>query len=79
MLNISVFPSDASVCSLSDIVETGAVPQRYCLSPKACGGLLRRAASRGKDNRMPVSLRRALEGQTRVVAHVMAHVTAQGG
>src|SRR6185312_14483835 len=30
------FPSDAGVCSLSDILETGDVPQRYYLSAKAC-------------------------------------------
>ena len=42
-LSISVWPSDASVCSLSAILETGALPQRYFLSPKACAGILRRA------------------------------------
>jgi len=42
------FRSDDGVCSLSDILETGAVPQRYFLSAKACAGILRRAAKRGK-------------------------------
>jgi hypothetical protein len=43
------FPSDDGVCSLSDILETGDVPQRYYLSAKACSGILRRADKRGKD------------------------------
>jgi hypothetical protein len=29
-------------------LETGGVPQRYFLSAKACAGILRRAAKRGK-------------------------------
>ena len=41
--------SDGSVCSLSDILETGAHLLRYCLSPKACAGIIRRAVLRGKD------------------------------
>ena len=41
-------PRDGGVCSLSDILETGDVPQQYYLSPKACAGILRRAGSRGK-------------------------------
>ena len=41
-LSISEFPSDAVVCSLSDILETGDVPQRYFLSAKACRGAVRR-------------------------------------
>jgi hypothetical protein len=47
-LNTSEFPSGAVACSLSDILETGDLPQRYFLSPKACAGILRRAAKRGK-------------------------------
>src|SRR6185312_11695269 len=34
------FRSDDGVCSLSDILETGDVPQRYFLSAKACAGIL---------------------------------------
>src|SRR5688572_30365335 len=48
-LNSSDWPSGASVCSLSAIVETGAHLRRYCLSPKACQGILRRAAKRGRE------------------------------
>ena len=50
---------DEGVCSLSDILETGAVPQRFYLSPKACAGILRRAEKRGKT--LPPQLARALE------------------
>src|SRR5262245_40184971 len=35
-LSILDSPNDASVCSLSAILETGDVPQRFFLSPKAC-------------------------------------------
>jgi hypothetical protein len=47
-LSSSEFPSDAAVCSLSDVLETGEVPQRYFLSATACRGILRRAEKRGK-------------------------------
>jgi hypothetical protein len=53
------FPSGAVACSLSDILETGDVPQRYYLSATACRGILRRAAKRGKS--LPPSLAAALE------------------
>lgn len=52
-------PSDVDVCSLSDILETGAVPQRYYLTAKACAGILRRAERRGKD--LPKALSAALK------------------
>ena len=58
-LNTSEFHKDAAVCSLSDILEAGEVPQRYYLTPKACAGILRRAEKRGKE--LPEELRRALE------------------
>ena len=57
-LNTSEFPSDAAVCSLSDVLETGDVPQRFYLSPRACAGILRRAEKRGK--KLPAALERAL-------------------
>ena len=47
-LSISEFHSGAVESTLSDILETGDVPQRYFLSAKACAGILRRAAKRGK-------------------------------
>ena len=51
--------SDAGASSLSDILETGDVPQRYYLSSKACAGILRRADLRGKT--LPPQLARALQ------------------
>ena len=62
-LSTSEWPSDADVCFLSDVLETRDVPQRYFLSPTACQGILRRAASRGKE--LPSPLKETLE---RVVA-----------
>lgn len=58
-LNTAEFPSAAVACSLSDILETGAVPPRYYLSATACRGILRRAEKRGKT--LPIKLRLALE------------------
>lgn len=52
-------PSAGNVCSLSDILETGDVPPRYYLTPKACAGILRRAEKRGKD--LPTMLHHALQ------------------
>lgn len=47
MLNFGEFPKDASVCSLSSILEDN-VPDGYFLSEKACRGILRRSEERGK-------------------------------
>src|SRR5690606_29803302 len=57
----SAWPNDGSgsSCSLVSILEAGPVPTRYFLSSKACAGILRRAAKRGKE--LPPPLRRALE------------------
>jgi hypothetical protein len=57
-LNTSEWHKDAAVCSLSDTLETGVVPQRFFLSEKACQGILRRAEKRGK--KLPPSLHQAL-------------------
>ena len=61
-LNISEWPSAAAVCSLSDTLETGDVPQRFYLSAKACQGILRRAENRGK--KLPSALHAALVNAT---------------
>lgn len=53
------FLSGGAVCSLSDILETGDVPRRYYLTPKACRGILRRAEKRGRV--LPPSLQTAME------------------
>ena len=52
-------PNDGDVCSLSDILETGDHLHKYCLSAKACAGILRRAAKWGKE--LPPMLRDALQ------------------
>jgi hypothetical protein len=59
MPNISEWPNDAAVCSLSQVLETGLIPPRFFLSERACAGILRRAEKRGK--RLPEQLQRALE------------------
>ena len=58
------FPSAAVASSLSDILETGVVPQRFFLSATACQGILRRAEKRGKN--LPETLRLALEAEVTV-------------
>ena len=45
--------------NLSQVLETTPVHQRYFLSAKACEGILRRAAKRGKE--LPEALRLALQ------------------
>ena len=57
-LSSSEWPKDAAVCSLSQTLEVGNVPQRFFLSAKACAGILRRAEKRGKT--LPEPLQRAL-------------------
>jgi hypothetical protein len=59
-LNTSEWPNDAVVCSLSQTLEAGSVPQRFYLSAKACLGILRRAEKRGKE--LPPALKMALKG-----------------
>ena len=44
--------------SLSRVLETGELPQKFYLSPKACQGILRRATKRGKA--LPPMLEQAL-------------------
>ena len=58
-LSILEFHSGAVACSLSDVLETGNVPQRFFLSATACRGILRRAEKRGKD--LPIQLHQALQ------------------
>src|SRR5690625_2745370 len=73
MPNISAWPNDAAVCSLSQVLETGSIPQKYFLSSKACAGILRRAGKRGKA--LPPMLHQALQ---RVVGASSAPETAEG-
>ena len=57
-LNTSEWPKDGDACSLSEVLEEEA-PRRFLLSPKACRGILNRAAKRGKT--LPRPLADALE------------------
>jgi hypothetical protein len=57
-LSGSEWPSVVGVCSLSDVLETSDVQQRYFLSQRACAGILHRAERRGK--KLPDQLRDAL-------------------
>jgi hypothetical protein len=59
-LNISDSPNDAVVCSLSHVlIPAEQIPSKYFLSRKACAGILRRAAKRGKE--LPPRLKAALQ------------------
>lgn len=49
MLSTEAWRNGASVCSLSDILETGDQLQPYFLTQRACAGILRRAAKRGRE------------------------------
>ena len=57
------FPEARRESSLRDVLERRAVPSRYFLSAKACSGILRRAARRGRA--LPEALERALLGEDR--------------
>jgi hypothetical protein len=58
-LNTSESPSVAVASSLSDVLETRPDLQKYCLSPKAARGILRRAQRRGRT--LPADLIGPLE------------------
>jgi hypothetical protein len=63
-LNTLEWHSAAAVCSLSDTLETGELPQRFFLSATACQGILRRAEKRGKV--LPPALETALKAVSTV-------------
>lgn len=82
MPNTSAWPNDASVCSLSQILEIGRIPPKYFLSGKACAGILRRAERRGKE--LPEQLRHALKAvagseQTSIVTGELLPCAFKGG
>ena len=54
-------PKDAVESRLSQILEENPL-QKYCLSARACQGILSRAERRGKE--LPEILRKALENQS---------------
>jgi hypothetical protein len=63
--NISESRSGGAESFLSAILEAEA-PEKYFLSKKACDGILRRAAKRGKE--LPAMLKEALEARSRPAA-----------
>ena len=56
-LNFGVSPKEEIASSLSQILED-TVPEKYYLSPTACGGIIRRSEKRGKE--LPAILKQAL-------------------
>ena len=64
-LNTGESPSDARESTLSQILQPDA-PEKYCLSAKACAGILRRAEKRGKE--LPPMLKEALEEAVAICA-----------
>ena len=58
-LNFSESPNVVKESSLSQVLVTGSIPQKYFLSARACAGILARAQKRGKL--LPPTLRAALE------------------
>ena len=64
MLNTGVYPSEEQESTLSQIL-LAEVPEKYYLSPKACLGILRRAAVRGKERADVV--KKAVERQAGVL------------
>ena len=56
-LNFGVSPKEEIASSLSQILED-TVPEKYYLSPIACGGIIRRSEKRGKE--LPAILKQAL-------------------
>jgi hypothetical protein len=73
-VNISPFLSDATVCSLSEIL-IGDAPPKYFLSPRACAGILRRAAKRGRS--LPPSLQAALEAAAQMTTPPGADISSE--
>ena len=63
-LNTGESPSEENASTLSQILEAG-VPEKYYLRQRACLGILKRAASRGKE--LPKILKTALEKQAQRV------------
>jgi hypothetical protein len=61
MRSFGEYPSEEKGSRLSQILEAQPHP-KYCLSAKACQGILRRAESRGKE--LPKTLKEALERQS---------------
>lgn len=54
-------PKDGGESSLSDILETGDLPEKYNLTAKCAAGILRRAASGKRSGKLPPDLEKALK------------------
>ena len=59
MPNTSEWPNAADVCSLSQVLLSDSILQRFFLSSTACAGILRRAEKRGKQ--LPEALEQVLK------------------
>lgn len=72
MLNTLEWPNEGAVslCSLSQVLQTGKLPLRYFLSEKACSGILLRADRRGKE--LPATLKAALANTAPTTARELA-------
>lgn len=68
MPNTGECPREENVSTLSQILEETPHP-KYCLSEKACLGILRRAEKRGKE--LPEILRKALVAQAKRMSTAM--------
>lgn len=82
MPNISAWPNDAAVCSLSQVLEQGSIHSKYYLSAKACAGILRRAEARGKTLPEPLLLALAQEAsqeQTKASPAMSSPLHSVGG
>lgn len=56
-LNFGECPSEEKGCSLLQTLDLNA-PEKYCLSKRACSGIMRRAEERGKE--LPDMLKEAM-------------------
>lgn len=73
--NTSDCPRDAKGCSLSRVLEKGQILPKYCLSPKAATGILKRAKKRATD--LPEALETALQKLAQTQSPSPARTTAQ--
>jgi hypothetical protein len=76
MRSISDSPNAGSASFLSDILETGDLPRRYFLSPRACRGILKRASRRGRV--LPAALTAALEAVASLALSEPPEATDEG-
>lgn len=75
--NSSVWPSGAGVCSLWEVLETNP-PAKYCLTLRACEGILNRAERNGRS--LPPILKEALTEYMTTLSNsaILDHPTSGG-